>query len=74
LKNTDKHSIDLEYSNIPTNMGGEIGGYMKMEDMEVWMVNDERGHGRMEGIGGWKDMEECRVKEEDGGYKNGGYE
>ncbi len=55
-------------------MGGEIGGYMKMEDMEVWMVNDERGHGRMEGIGGWKDMEECRVKEEDGGYKNGGYE
>ena len=44
------------------------------------------GYGRMQGVGGWriwknemehigglKDMEEYRVQE-DGGYKNGGYE
>ena len=39
-------------------MGGEIGGYMKMEDMQEWMVSEDVGYGRMQGIGGWKDMEE----------------
>ena len=35
--------------------------------MEEWMVNDDRGHGRIEGLGGWQDMEEWRI------WKNGGY-
>ena len=41
-----KVQIDLEYSNIQTNMGKENGGYMrnederygKIEDMEEWRV------------------------------------
>ena len=53
-------------------MRGEIGGYMKMEDMEEWRIGKNRrigkkyrrmeGYGRMKGIGKW------RI------YKNGGYE
>ena len=49
-------------------MRGEIGGYMKMEDMEEWRIGKNGGHRRMEGYGRMKGIYgEWRI------YKNEGY-
>ena len=49
-------------------MRGEIGGYMKMEDMEEWRIGKNGGYRRMEGYGRMKGIGKWRI------YKNGGYE